>query len=221
MRKYLKIYALLLTMIFVISNSISVQAAGSVFYDEDAKEIIFEPGTDESPTNLFENFQNVMPGDVLTDQITIKHNAGGDDNIVVYLRSKGAQEGTEEFLAQLHLTVKQVGKDVLFDAPADETAGLHDWVKLGTVKTGGEVTLELTLEVPITLGDEFQKAVGYIDWEFKVEEIPEEDDDDAPETPQEGTVGAPTADGFPIGLYTGLMMLSGVVLLEMYKRIKE
>lgn len=221
MKKFMKICALLLVVVLAISNGISVCAAGTVFYNEDAEEIIFEPGTNESPTNLFGGFQNVMPGDVLTDQISIRHNVEKDEQVVVFLRSKGAQEGSEAFLSQLKLTVERVGRGVVFDAPADETAGLRDWVRLGTVPSGEEVTLELTLEVPITLGDEFQKAAGYIDWEFRVDVIPVEEDD-IPQSPESVVPTIPpTGDSSPIGIYIGLIILCGLILIVIRKRKKQ
>lgn len=41
----------------------------------------------------------------------------------------------------------------------------------GTVPYNDNEVLELTLDVPITLGNEFQDAVGHLEWEFKVEEV--------------------------------------------------
>lgn len=161
--------------------SLSAYADGKVTYDGASQKFVFEPGTSESPTSLFEDFQNVMPGDTLTEQIVIKNTSQNGSYIRLYLRALGAQEGSDELLSRMKLTVKQNGESTLFEAPADETAQLTDWVYLGAMHSGGEMTLDVTLEVPVEMGDEFQNQAGYFDWEFKAEEIPRD-----PNTPQTG-----------------------------------
>lgn len=201
MKKYAKLFSLLLVLLLMINLSISAFADGSVSYDGNAKKFIFAPGTSHSPTNLFDSFQNMMPGDVCTEQILIKNDKSNNVKIKVYIRSLGAQEDTDTFLSQLNLTVQQNEDSILFDAPADQTAQLKDWVYLGTVFSGGEIILDVTLEVPITMGNEFQNNTGYIDWEFKIEELSVESTD--PQPPQ-------TGDTF--NLYVNMLIISFVGL---------
>ena len=186
-------------------------ADSSVTYKGQAEKFVFAPGSDYSPTDLFENFKGVMPGDTLTQKIDVRNAADNNVKVKIYMRALGAQPGSEEFLSQMTLNVKDEKGSELFDAPADQTAQLSDWVCLGTFYSGAAVTLDVTLNVPITMGDDFQEAVGYLDWEFMVEEFPIEDDDPV------------TGDDTPIGLYIAVCAVSAVVivLLLVTRRKKE
>ena len=185
--------------------------ASSVTYQGQAEKFVFAPGSDYSPTDLFENFKGVMPGDQLTQQIEVKNAADNKVKVKLYIRALGAHEASVEFLKQMNLTVRQDGKSVLFDAPADQKATLEDWVCLGTFQSGADVKLDVTLSVPLEMDNEFQEAVGYLDWQFKVEEFPIEST-----SPQ-------TGDDFNIWLYAGigLVALCGIVVLIITRRKKE
>lgn len=175
----------ILAGILALSTVLSASAAeGKVTYSGNAGNFIFEPGSDHSLTDLFPDFKGVMPGDTLTQKITVKNNADNKVKVKIYLRSLGAHEDSVEFLSKLGLKVSPGIENemaYMFDAAASETAQLTDWVCLGTLYSGGEVNLDVTLEVPVELSNEFQNKIGYLDWEFKIEEFPIEPED--PEIP--------------------------------------
>ena len=163
--------------------AVNASAVGTISYVGDTEKFVFSADSNQHPTNLFSEFQNVMPGDVLKEQITVRNDAKNGVKIKLYLRSFGAQAGTEDFLSKLKLSVAQKDGSELFSAPASETAGLTDWTYLGTVYSGGEVKLEVTLKVPVELDNSYQNMAGYLDWEFMAEELPvEETDPDLPAT---------------------------------------
>lgn len=214
--------SLLFLCIFALLLGCAVPASaagGKVTYSGNSGKFIFAPGSEYSPTDLFPNFKDVMPGDTLSQPITVKNNASNKVKVKIYMRALGAHADSEEFLSQLHLQVKKSEKNTMaymFDAAADETAQLSDWVLLGTLYSGGEVNLDVILDVPVTLDNRFQKEIGYLDWEFMIMEFPVESSD--PQPPK-------TGDDNNIYLWTTVMIgsftLLNFMLLVGKKKKKE
>ena len=181
-----KILTILWVCVLLLSSMPVAAAEGNVTYAGKSKDFIFAPGSDYSPTDLFPNFKDVMPGDSLTQPITVKNDASFKVKVKIYMRALGAHEGSEEFLSQLRLRVEKSADNemaYMFDAAASETAQLTDWVCLGTLYSGGEVNLNVLLDVPTDLDNQHQYQIGYLDWEFMIEEYEiEPDDPDAPVT---------------------------------------
>ena len=192
-------------------------ADGNVTYSGNSGQLIFAPGSQYSPTDLFPNFKDVMPGDSISQTITVKNKASKKVKVKLYMRALGAQEGSEEFLGRLRLRVEKSANntmDYMFDAAASETAQLTEWTYLGTIYSGGTVNLNVILDVPTSLDNTHRDQIGYLDWEFKIEERPVEPGD--PKPPK-------TGDEFMAWLWAGLMILSmtGILFLVIMKKRKE
>ena len=203
-----KLSVLLLIMVMAVSVSATAFAkTGKVTYDGEAEEFIFKPGSEESLTDLFPEFKDVMPGDTLTQKITVKNDASKKVKVKIYIRSLGSQKKSKDFLSQLHLKVKKSDdndKAYMFDAAADKKADLADWTLLGTLYSGGKVNLDVTLEVPVELDNEYMDEIGYLDWEFAVEEFPMEEKD---------PTAADTGDDALLGVWMAVAAVSMLFLI--------
>lgn len=204
-----KIITLLVVLILMLLPIYSVMAEdGTVTYNGESKEFIFEPGSEKSPTDLFANFKSVMPGDSLTQKITVKNDASKDVKVKIYMRSIGAKQESIDFLSQLKMRVQKDEDNemaYMFDATADVTDGLTDWVCLGTLFSGGTVDLNVILDVPVELDNNYSEKVGLIDWEFKVEEFEIEKNDPVP----------PTGDNSKVGIWIAVVLITVAVMVVM------
>lgn len=208
-----KLLLIMMMVLGMFTSSIYAED-GNVTYSGDAGEFVFAPGSEYSLTDLFPNFKGVMPGDVLTQKIVVRNDASKKVKVKIYMRSLGAWAESKDFLSQLQMTVAKSADntmDYMFDASADVTDGLSDWVLLGTLYSGGEVNLDVTLAVPVELDSTYMNQVGYLDWEFMVEELPVEGGDPKP----------PTSDDSGVGIYVGMTIVSFMFLLILIKRRKE
>lgn len=183
MKKILRKSICLLAISIMLLASTAASFASTVSYEGQAEKFIFTPGSEYSPTDLFTNYKGVMPGDKLTQTVTVRNNASDKVNVEIFMRALGAtdlthedgiaevsQEASEAFLKQLTLTVTSESGSKLFEAPANETAQLTEWVSLGKFKSGAEVDLNVTLNVPLEMTS--QEQIGALDWQFKVVETP-------------------------------------------------
>lgn len=214
-----KLFACLLTAVALLCCAFPAFAAqGNVTYSGDAGSLIFAPGSEYSPTDLFPDFKDVMPGDSLAQQILVKNDASNKVKVKIYLRALGAHEDSVEFLSQLRLRVEKGDENsmsYMFDAAASETAQLTDWVCLGTLYSGGVVDLNVILDVPVELDNMFKQRVGYLDWEFMIEELPVEPDD--PKPPQTGD----TSNLWLWGSLAAVSLVALIILIPLGKRKKE
>lgn len=142
----------------------------------------FHGSSEQMPASmdLFDHFKGVMPGDTLTQAITLKNEDSHE--VQLFLRSLGAAPESEALLRQMTLTVVNVDGTQLYRGPASASGQLSSWIRLNSFHPGESQALTLSLEVPATLGNEFQNASGTINWEFKAEDLQGDLDGPAPTT---------------------------------------
>ncbi len=179
-------------------------ASPSVTYTGDSKFVVSDD------IDLFDGFKNIMPGDVRTETITVSNQFNKSRYVQIYVQAvpHNPEEGPHlsdedyakmmDFLHQLTLTVTKNGNP-LSEARADDPAELSTRKLLGTFHGRGTITIEATLSVPITLGNEYADRFGEIDWVFSAEEYYA---GDAPKT----------ADNSNLGLYASLLCGSVLVM---------
>lgn len=200
MKQMSRIFSILLVLLLMVGIAPNARASGgTVTYAGRAERFVFSPGTRYSPTDLFTEFKDVMPGDSITQYIDVQNKRSNGVKVKMYIRALGAHKDSEEFLSQMNLRVEDVRGTHMFDAPASQKAQMSGWTYLGTLYSGGSTQLAVTLEVPVEMDNRFQNAVGYLDWEFMVEEFPVEPSD--PKT------------GDTIMYYVAIMLASGTLLL--------
>ncbi len=180
-------------IIAILLNAIPAYATG-VTYDAKTQKFIYNNDTSYTATDLFENFKSCMPGDVLEQEITVKNLPADGKKVQLLMRSVGGKdENSDDLLNMLTLTVEQTnGKAVYSQSTAQSAGNLKDWVDLGTYTEEKNITIKVKLEIPITLGNEYQNLgdeVHHIVWELKAIET-------EPEQPQQEDTG----DALPIAM---------------------
>ena len=192
-----KLIALLLAVLLVLGTAPAVLAAeqddatpGIVYKGKTVvdKWLYQNTATTYTPTNLFRNFEGVMPGDTLTQDVVVKNASA--NSIKLYLQvlphgtnnalsDKVAEKTTLDkmtnFLNQLTLQVAAGEGDaqkVLFDIPEGHLGTFSDSAELGILHSGKAANLQVKLDVPITMSNAFAKEIGEVDFVFTIEEIP-------------------------------------------------
>ena len=199
-KSFKRIASFMMAMVLTLSMALNVSAAdSSVTFEGGAEDFVFLQGSGYTTTDLFDGFKNVMPGDKLTETITVKNESKDTDYVKIYMRAETHEEGTndltysesyentdgkdqanvsgqrDETVATMRDFLSQLkmrvynGSELIFEAQPDELGGLAENVLLGTFYPGESTTLTVELEVPIELGNEYANRVGEVDWIFLFE----------------------------------------------------
>lgn len=91
-----KLLSLVMVIAALAALTVPALAADAVVSRQGTNGLVIETtGSGYTDTDLFGNFKNVMPGDELTENITIKNNVSGFDYVKLYIRAEAHdEEGT-------------------------------------------------------------------------------------------------------------------------------
>lgn len=118
--------------------------------------------------NLFDNFKGVMPGDTLTQTITVESASGNSGNFLIYLYAVEGTETVAGFLDGMTLKVMDGSNELkILNANNNSAKG----ILLGTFYPGSKKNLTISLTLPIEMGDSFQGAKSIVDWYFYAEQV--------------------------------------------------
>ena len=83
-----KLLSLVMVLAALAALTVPALAADAVVSRKGTNGLVIETvGSGYTDTDLFDNFKNVMPGDELTEDITIKNNVTGFDYVKLYIRA--------------------------------------------------------------------------------------------------------------------------------------
>ncbi len=226
MKMIKRAFLLLLALLLVFGLSVTAFAADSSITYEGHNIFGFAPGSEYTDTDLFANFKDVMPGDALTETVTVRNEASCCDFVKIYIRAvahddsnplspavaeKETVTSMQDFLSQLSMTVWN-GEQKIFEGAPQELDGMQSNILLGSFRRNEGATLTVELNVPAELDNAYAWRVGEVDWVLLVEEY----DDAYPDIPN-------TGDESHIVLYALFMgaSLAGIFLILLLWRKKK
>lgn len=192
MKKTVRLFtSLLLCALLLSALSAAAFASGSIDYAAHGRVTVTAADTTFNSTDLFgSDFKELMPGDSVTGDVTIKNSSTETDYVRISLHAFPNDETTAEaatlsaakelgkdaadmldFLDQLDITVTNANTGaVVYSGKAGGEYGPNGaFIALGDYKSGESLTLRVVLSVPLTLGNEYASRVGEIDWQILVE----------------------------------------------------
>lgn len=210
MRRFVRTLSTIWLLAFLLTDMLPRASAawGSVVFHGKEEKFTMEPGSGYSSTDLFSGFKDAMPGDVLSETITITNRSWDGDYVKLYLRMQphdadnpltysesyealdgkdqagipGKREETpdsnRDFLSRLVLRVYNGNALLCESSPGMADEGVY----LGSLRRNRSIELNLELEVPAELDNRYADRVGEVDWVFTAELFSDPGKPDIPKT---------------------------------------
>lgn len=186
----MKRFVIFCTILVVLSCAVGYIAFGAssqpaVIFDGQSRQIEFEnawPFGNNTQPDLFTNMKELMPGDSVSQEITIGAKNMGTNTVRIHLRAENPNEDYVKLL-------KTYGHWVSFtvkNGDAEFAGDLENGVVLGTFNSKDKATVTVELAIDLRAGNELQGLIAQVDWVFTAEMLPpglpapDIDEDDIP-----------------------------------------
>ncbi len=134
-------------------------------------EIIYKGGAEgliKNEEDFFSNWERLVPGDIVTDTMTIRNSY--DRPVRIFFRSETIAD--DDLIRKLKLTIRQ-GSHILFEGSLDEQIPER---LIADLSKGEETKITYTLEVPEELDNFYAMKDTRTKWIFRCEIVPESPD---------------------------------------------
>ena len=189
-RSFYKILSFLMTTLILITTVIQpmITKADSAATFQDSMLVLTPVGIDNANPDFFKEYaNNLVPGDNITFAITLKNVSS--ERVKFYFWASDtdfsndeiSKEISDELLSLIRLKIDLIDDSTIYDGPASgkgdtylgaskiSGTGRADAIPLGTLESNTSTIMKINIQVPTTLGNEFQLALAAVDWTFLCE----------------------------------------------------
>ena len=153
-------------------DEVDIKEAVNRSYSMDSEgksEIIYENNADkyiDIGDGFFNNLGGLLPGDNITDQITINNNSNNKIRYHLSIDKKNLTDEETDLLKNVNITIKNSKGEELYNGKLTEVNNLL----LGIFNSGSNGIITFTISIPSNLDNEYSKIATKIIWVFSVEE---------------------------------------------------
>ena len=153
-------------------DEVDIKEAVNRSYSMDSEgksEIIYENNADkyiDIGDGFFNNLGGLLPGDNITDQITINNNSNNKIRYHLSIDKKNLTDEETDLLKNVNITIKNSKGEELYNGKLTEVNNLL----LGIFNSGYNGIITFTISIPSNLDNEYSKIATKIIWVFSVEE---------------------------------------------------
>ncbi len=158
-----RIFAVLLCALLILPITVYAAENPQIVYDDAQKKFSLE-NTDGS--NLFVNFNPVMPGDELSVTVKVGVRNIDDKSVNMYLGS--LDEDVPDAMKNVMLKVEVAGTTVS-ENPLGKALANGARIKIGTFTQDELKDVKITLKIPTSIGNELADARQMVHWEWIAE----------------------------------------------------